>query len=233
VTLSSPKPSSEKLKRVKTSDAVVAYVTEAVITGQLPSGSRLDIDELAARLGVSRIPVREALIHLERDGLVRTEYHRGVYVETLDAAAVRDQYELYGVLIGLAASRQAARRDPATIAELEEIILAFEAVSAGSAEWEELSRSFVRVINTSTRGPRLRSLLRSFGQFIPQTFRMVMADAREESNVSQRMVLDAIKRGDGEVASATFVDLMRRNAERAVAALAAAGVLHETDDDGP
>jgi DNA-binding GntR family transcriptional regulator len=58
--------------------------------GDLRSGNRIDFDAVGAELGVSRLPVREALVILERDGLVSTVPHRGTFVEPFDAESITD-----------------------------------------------------------------------------------------------------------------------------------------------
>ena len=61
-------------------DVVTDDLREAIVTHELQPGSRLTEDDLAAQLGVSRGPVREALLRLEREGLIHIERHRGARV---------------------------------------------------------------------------------------------------------------------------------------------------------
>src|SRR5262245_23703410 len=111
-----------RLVRTKTSAAVVDYVLEQLFAGELRSGDRIDLDELGDSLGVSRLPVREALVMLERDGIVSTKYHRGVYVEPFDAESILDDFEIMGLLSGVAVRRLADKRAPETIAALEHLV---------------------------------------------------------------------------------------------------------------
>ena len=67
---------------------------------------------------MSRIPVREAIIALDREGWVTVEPHRGAFVRGIDADYVRDHYELYGLVFGLMASRVAEQADDAGRARL-------------------------------------------------------------------------------------------------------------------
>src|SRR5205807_7211047 len=85
-------------------------VVRMLFDGSLRGGERIDRNELSAGLGVSRVPVQEALVQLERDGLVTTHYHRGAFVEPFDAAAIRDHYCVWGLLNGEAAARAASLR---------------------------------------------------------------------------------------------------------------------------
>lgn len=82
------------LKHRTISAAIAAQLRSAVLSGEHPSGSQLRQDALAARFGVSRIPVREALLQLEAEGLVRIVPHKGAVVTGLSKAEVDDIFEL-------------------------------------------------------------------------------------------------------------------------------------------
>jgi DNA-binding GntR family transcriptional regulator len=84
-------------------DDVLALILKGVLT----PGQRINEPDVATRLGVSRVPVREALRELESSGLVVARKHSGVFVRELDAAEIRDLYQLRGLLDGFA-GRQAA-----------------------------------------------------------------------------------------------------------------------------
>ena len=64
---------------VKEKDQVVSHILNLVLTGKLRSGDRVDRNEIALGLGVSRVPIQEALVQLEHDGVVSTRYHRGAF----------------------------------------------------------------------------------------------------------------------------------------------------------
>ena len=79
-----------------------------ILRGELAPGQRINEPDVAARLGVSRVPVREALRELESTGLVAARKHAGVFVRVLDAKEVADLYELRSVLDGHVGRRAAA-----------------------------------------------------------------------------------------------------------------------------
>ena len=87
---------------IKEKDLVVSHVVNLVLTGKLRSGDRLDRNEIAEELGLSRVPVQEAVVELEHGGVVSTRYHRGAFVERFDEGVVREHHEIYGVLNGIA-----------------------------------------------------------------------------------------------------------------------------------
>lgn len=82
-----------------------------ILKGVLTPGQRISEPDVAARLGVSRVPVREALRELESSGLVVARKHSGVFVRQLDAGEIRDLYQMRGLLDGFA-GRQAALLPP-------------------------------------------------------------------------------------------------------------------------
>ncbi len=99
---------------------VAAEVRAAILAGALAPGARIKQEALAAELGVSREPVRQALLLLEREGLIRTAPRRGAVVAPLDRQTIRDLYELREAIEGLVAAKVAARRDldPAPLREI-------------------------------------------------------------------------------------------------------------------
>ena len=104
---------------VKEKDLVVAHVVTQVLTGKLRSGDRLDRNEIARELGLSRVPVQEAIVQLEHDGVLSTRYHRGAYLERFDENVLLENYELHGVLSGIASARAAAHPTPKVLHQLD------------------------------------------------------------------------------------------------------------------
>jgi DNA-binding GntR family transcriptional regulator len=84
-----------------------------ILRGEIKPGERINEPDVAARLGVSRVPVREALRELESSGLVEARKHSGVFVRKLGAEEVRGLYELRALLDGFAGRRAAELPSPA------------------------------------------------------------------------------------------------------------------------
>ena len=95
---------------------------DAIDAGELAPGARLVEAELAARFGVSRTPVREALNRLETQGLVARDPRRGTVVASLDYDQLGELYALRTVTEGFAARMAARHAAPAEIALLEEMV---------------------------------------------------------------------------------------------------------------
>src|SRR5215213_5129741 len=82
-----------------------------ILRGEIKAGERINEPDIAARLNVSRVPVREALRELESSGLVEARKHSGVFVRKLGADEVRGLYELRALLDGFAGRRAAELPD--------------------------------------------------------------------------------------------------------------------------
>src|SRR5439155_14687190 len=90
-------------------DQLASDLQRRVLSGDIPSGTRLRQSALAAEFGVSRTPIREALRKLQASGLVELQPHRGALVRGLSAREIRDAYEVRAELEGLAAELAAQR----------------------------------------------------------------------------------------------------------------------------
>jgi DNA-binding GntR family transcriptional regulator len=102
-----PLPALEDQQQL--TDRVCAALREAITSGRLAPEERIKQEQIAAELGVSRTPVREALHLLEREGLVRLVPRRGAIVQGFTAADVRELYELRELLEPAAAALATAR----------------------------------------------------------------------------------------------------------------------------
>ena len=94
--------------------AATELIRQAILDGRLEPGSRLKEEELARELGISRTPVREALLMLQAEGLIETTPNRGAVVRTHDADDLIDLYQLRALLEGYAARQAPRRESPST-----------------------------------------------------------------------------------------------------------------------
>ncbi|MEU7451257.1 GntR family transcriptional regulator [Streptosporangium roseum] len=96
-------------------------IRECIITGLLAPGEHLRQEDLAERIGVSRIPVRTALMQLESEGLVSFHPHRGAVVRALTVEQVREIYQLRALVEAHALRKSVARMTSARAARLREL----------------------------------------------------------------------------------------------------------------
>ena len=106
------------MKATTTADMVIASIREAILAGRLQPGETLVERRLAEQLGVSKTPVREALIALSAAGLVTGSPNRGCTVREPDAEEIRQAYELRGLIEPWAVARtvRQAREEAVVVA---------------------------------------------------------------------------------------------------------------------
>ncbi|HXO49931.1 MAG TPA: GntR family transcriptional regulator [Mycobacterium sp.] len=190
---------------VKEKDLVVSHVVNLVLTGKLRSGDRVDRNEIANDLGLSRVPIQEAVVQLEHDGILSTQYHRGAYVERFDEAVVREHHELYGLLSGIASARAAVDGLPQILDQLAALI----DVMRGSKEsrgFQETAWQFRRVINDEYAGPRLHAAIRASQTFMPRAFWLSYLNNHKEMLPFYEAETAAIHRHDPDGARAACVE---------------------------
>lgn len=100
------------------SAAAADLIRQAVIDGRVAPGQRLKEEELAQQFGLSRTPIREALLVLQTEGLLEAAPNRGATVRSYDAAELEEMYDLRALLEGHAARRAASRVTAEQLAEL-------------------------------------------------------------------------------------------------------------------
>src|SRR5687768_2144921 len=105
-------------------------LTQQIIAGDLRAGGKLNEVDVAARLGVSRGPVREAFRALEESGLVRFEKNRGVFVRSVSLREADEIFELRALLDGFAGRRAAKNATANDVAGLEHLVSRMDAAAA-------------------------------------------------------------------------------------------------------
>jgi DNA-binding GntR family transcriptional regulator len=201
--------------RPTSSHVAAQYIRELIFEGHLRPGQRIPQDEVARALGLSRIPVREAIIALEREGSVTTELHRGAFVSSLDEEAVRDQYELYGRIYGFAATRALERSDGAFIDDLRAVEKRL-AKADDPALVAELALEFTRIVVEAAGSPRIKLVIQALPGLRPDAFFSIVPAAIPITKRGNRALLKALERGDGEKAAACYAAMMTETGELVV-----------------
>jgi DNA-binding GntR family transcriptional regulator len=190
---------------VKEKDLVVSHVVNLVLTGKLRSGDRIDRNEIAHELGLSRVPIQEAVVQLEHDGVLSTQYHRGAYVERFDESVVREHHEIDGLLNGIASARAAADANPKIVEQLDRLIDIMRS-SKESRAFQEAAWRFRSIIIDEYTGPRLNAAIRASQTFIPRAFWSDYLTNRDEMLPFYEAEIAAIHRRDPDSARAACVE---------------------------
>ncbi|MDO5629859.1 MAG: GntR family transcriptional regulator [Mobilicoccus sp.] len=186
-------------------DHVYASIRDAIVDGTLRPGERLRDSELEAWLGVSRTPIREALLRLERAGMVVATPGKATTVSEVDAVATREAQQIVGAMQELAARLATPLVGEPALARMEEANARFaEALDAGTAAAAlDADDDFHGVLVTASGNAALRTVL---DEWTPVLRRVVLSrfdSYAGRSSVSQHeRILDALRAGDAEAAVA-------------------------------
>lgn len=208
-------------------DRTYEAILDAICDGELPAGDRINQDELARRLNVSRQPVVQALSLLKVQGFVRESGRRGVVVAPLDAGSIVHFYELRSALDG-AACRGAAQRGSADACAWGPPLIAEgrAAVASGSVKrMIEADMRFHRFLYELSGNPVLAETAALHWNHVRRLMGGYLQHYRVRASVwdEHEAILEAVMRGDAEQAE----QRARRHADGAAANFAA---LVATDD---
>ena len=190
-------------ERASLSQLVSDKIRGDILEGRFKPGERLVEDKLSAELGVSRVPVREALRGLSMEGLVRLEPNRGATVIEVTPELVRELVEVRTLLEALNARLAARRHDPKIVALLQDTLRrGNEAAQSGtSEELARLNGEFHEHLAEASRNSVLSDIMRSLRERTSLAFSINgRARAREDWR-EHAGILAAVIDGDEEMAA--------------------------------
>jgi DNA-binding GntR family transcriptional regulator len=207
------------------SDVVADALRQEILAGKLRPGTRLDIDELAVRFGVSRTPLDDGLRHLEDEGLVVIARRRGTFVAAIDARELAEVFDIRASLEALAARRAAERNAPQAMAPINQILAELaEAIAARDVDaHSRCNAAFHEQLVRMSDNRRLLSLYTSLHAQI--TIARVHAQStswttRADLELREHQaIVEAIARGDGEAAARSVTQHIERAARSLTADL--------------
>ena len=163
-------------------ESISRLLRQAILDGALEGGSVLRQGEMAKKFGVSRIPVREALLKLEGEGLVETQPRRGVVVTVLSAEDFEEILEMRFALESLALELAAPRFTPDDLRDALKLVTDAEATMRASADpdsreefesrWGNMNWVFHRHLYAVAKRPRLLSSIENLHQLFARHLRM-------------------------------------------------------------
>ena len=175
------------------------YIRNAIIRRRLQPGQKIVQEEISRELGISRVPVREALKRLETEGWVLSDYGRGFIVKKVTVDDVSEIHLINTVLEGLAASEAAKAATKEGLAEADTILRRMRNVTQ-MQEWYDLNEKFHLSIYGLTGMNRLLELIKRFRlttsrliyMYISQSFNLQKANEEHEN------ILCAVMEGRSE-----------------------------------
>jgi len=203
---------------VRRAEALRDELEQDIVTGTLRPGERLDEQGLAARFGVSRTPIREALMQLAAAGLVKLQQRRGAFVASLGLKEIVERFEVMATLEG-ACGALAARR--ITDEERRELLEAHEACVARAAEggsdaYYYANERFHHVVYAACHNAFLAEQARQLhGRLKPYRRLQLRARSRVAGSLAEHQgIVDAILAGEGSKAEQRLKDHILIQGER-------------------
>lgn len=153
---------------------------DRILTGALPAGARIDLDAITDEFATSRTPVREALLELSYEGLVRVAPRSGITVIGISPADIMDSFTILGVLTGQAAAWAAERASTPELQRLRELSEQVAAHagddSIGDANWR-----FHQEVHRAAHSPRLLTQIKQAVRVVPSNFLRLFPDHEQHS----------------------------------------------------
>ena len=190
---------------LRPADRAYAWIRDRIVTGGFAPGTHLKEEELAARIGVSRSPVRDALRRLAGEGLVAMERDRGTYVNEFTREEIEEIFQLRAALEAYGAALAAQKmRDP-VVDRLEMLAAKMEGLEKKKGgdvftRFNLYNNEFHRTILATAGSRRLESIvdpLLSIPVFLLKHYNWqgVEVDIRR-SNVEHRELIEALRSRD-------------------------------------
>ena len=183
-------------------DAVYDALKVAITKGDLPSGQRLIEHQLSLRMRTSRIPIREAIKKLEKDGLVERLHKRGFVVKSVTKTEIEETFGIRAVLESYAAYLATERLTDVLMRGLEETVQAYRDAFEGNDVERMMTANaqFHEMIYKASGSEKLYALINNFRDYISR-YRKTLLTTRDFARMSLEdhiRMLDAMNERDKE-----------------------------------
>lgn len=195
---------------------VCSVLRRAILKGDFKPGQRLVQTELAELIGVSRMPIREALRTLEIEGLVTLEPHKGAVVRTINKKDIEEIYELRAIMEPLALKKSIhnfTKEDIVTLKSYHKIM--------GETDSEdvyiELNSKFHQLLVSQCDSDRILRFIETISRGFPQDTPQIIPGQISKSNQEHEKILNAIIEEDSEKASQLLAQHIQRTGDELIA----------------
>ncbi|HEU4360504.1 MAG TPA: GntR family transcriptional regulator [Mycobacterium sp.] len=216
--------------RSQLSEDVARFVRKRIFNGAYPAGEYVRLDQLAAELGISVTPVREALCGLRAEGLLEQQPHRGFVVLPVTGRDIVDVADVQAYIGGELAARAAANISGDQLGELEAIQDQLEDAYTSDDEDRavRLNHEFHRAINVAADSPKLAQLMSQITRYAPESVFPTICGWPAKSIKHHRLVLAALTKHDGVLARSAMAEHLTTGAAPLIDHLIERGVVEPT-----
>lgn len=186
----------------KLGQTVTKQVRDAIMSGIYVPGQKLVVEDLATRLGVSTMPVREALVTLANEGILDVLPRRGFRVTRFSKQDVEDIFLVHSFIAGVLAERAVPLIDERVLERLRHIGRKVDQLAKADdtertrSQIEFLNYSFHRTINYLVNAPRLHYFLEMASQYVPRHLYSTIPTWTELTVQEHPRIIDALARRD-------------------------------------
>ena len=191
------------------------YLRRRIINGEMVGGTAIRQRDIAAQLGVSRIPVRDALRHLAAEGLVTVSSNRRVVVTSMTLADIAEVFQMRAVLEGLAARIAAPRITPAVLNQLSSVANQLDHLSSNVDGWNAMHQKFHDLVCQQAGMPKLQEELTRLRSSVEPYLRVIISELgpAAKSGRNHKRVLAALRKRDGDLAESAMRNLVLRSVD--------------------
>lgn len=188
--------------RPQLSEDVARFVRNRIFDGTYGAGEYVRLDQLAAELGISVTPVREAALPAPRRGLLAQQPRRGFVVLPVTSRDLTDVANVQAHVGGELAARAATNIKDDELRQLEEIQAQLETAYASNDNERavRLNHEFHRAINVAADSPKLAQLMSQITRYAPESVFPTIAGWPSRSIKDHRRVLAALEKRDDKLA---------------------------------
>ena len=191
-----------------TSAFLSEQIRAAIISGDYAQGMQLKQDDIANQFGVSKIPIREALVQLESQGFVDNFPGRGTFVSKLSLEDATELYLLRVACEPVLLEHSLKHANPMMFAKAESYLIALKTDNLTPVEWHGFDREFHSTLYSEAKLPRMQQLARTTHDNLARYFHIYQSlgtNFRESKDEEHAQMFAFAKQGDIEAAKSILL----------------------------
>lgn len=195
---------------------VVEILRQWILTGHLRGGQHVRQEAIADELGVSRVPVREALLMLEAEGLITRKKYKGAFVAEISLSEIQETYLLRNLLESFLFGKALPHITESHLQQAEDIIRQSMLSDITSDDWMRLNIEFHMTLYEPAQLSLTMQTLKGLLQRTDRYFRLqqaISSSVQHASRYQHQRIIDVIRTGDHEAALQALHQHIQSNAD--------------------